>query len=389
MLLIGLMSGTSADGIDVALVEISGGPPDWKWRLIAFQCLPWTEPLRDAILRACLPDATVARIVPLHTELGEKFAEAAQAVSEKAGISLSQIDAIASHGQTIRHIAPQRGDGELSAGGTLQIGDSAVIAARTGCRVVSDFRAADMALGGQGAPLVPFADYAFFASPQETRAVQNIGGIANVTYLPKNGALTDVLAFDTGPGNMVMDALVFRFTNGEKRFDSGGEMAGRGEVRPELLRFALGLAYFGEPPPKSTGRERFGAEFADTFVREAARFALPQADVLATAAALTAESIAQAYRDFLLPRGAIDTVIVGGGGAANATLMQMLAERIAPARLTTHAEFGLPDDAKEAVAFALLAYETLRGRPSNVPAATGATGLALLGKIALPPAGLS
>ena len=381
MRIIGLMSGTSADGIDAALVEISGGPGGWDWKLLAFVCLPWSEALRNAILAACLPDATVERIVLLNTEVGEKFAEAARAVAEKAEISLSDIDAIASHGQTVRHIS---GAGK-SGRGTLQIGEAAVIAARTGCRVVSDFRAADMAMGGQGAPLVPFADYAFFASMNETRAIQNIGGIANVTYLPKKGTLADLIAFDTGPGNMLMDALVFRFTGGERKFDQNGERAARGEIHSSLLKFMLASPYFALPPPKSCGREQFGAEFTETFWNAAQHFSLSPDDLLATATALTAESIANAYRDFLLPRGAIDTVIAGGGGASNQTLMRMLAERLKPACLTNHAEFGLPDDAKEAVAFALLAYETLNGRPSNVPAATGAIGSAVLGKVSFPP----
>ena len=382
MLIIGLMSGTSADGIDAALVEISGGPTAWDWKLLAFVCLPWSEALRGAILAACLPDATVEQIVPLNMELGEKFAEAAQAVAEEAGISLSKIDAIASHGQTARHLSGAGNSGR----GTLQIGEAAVIAARTGCRVISDFRAADMAMGGQGAPLVPFADYAFFASETETRAIQNIGGIANVTYLPNNGSLADLLAFDTGPGNMLIDALVFRLSGGEQKFDRNGEMAARGEIHSGLLNIALESPYFALAPPKSCGREQFGAGFTEMFWNAAQRFSLSPEDLLATATALTTESIAIAYRDFLLPRGAIDTMIVGGGGASNLTLMRMLAERLKPARITTHAEFGLPDDAKEAVAFALLAYETLNRRPSNVPAATGASGPAILGKISFPPA---
>ena len=324
MRIIGLMSGTSADGIDAALVEISGGPGEWDWKLLTFVCLPWPEALRGAILRACLPDATVEQMVPLNTALGEKFADAARTVADKAGIPLSEIDAIASHGQTIRHISGPGNSGR----GTLQIGEAAVIAARTGCRVISDFRAADMALGGQGAPLVPFADYAFFASRAETRAVQNIGGIANVTYLPKNGTLADLCAFDTGPGNMLLDALTFRQTGGEQKFDRNGEMAARGQVHSGLLKTALASPYFALPPPKSCGREQFGAAFTETFWNAAQTFSLSPEDILATATALTAESIAQAYRDFLLPRGAIDTVIVGGGGASNAALMRMLAERL-------------------------------------------------------------
>jgi anhydro-N-acetylmuramic acid kinase len=274
----------------------------------------------------------------------------------------------------------------MAATGTLQIGEPAVIAARTGCRVVADFRAADIALGGQGAPLVPFADYALFSTAAETRAVQNLGGIANVTFLPAGGTLDDVRAFDTGPGNMLLDALTRRVTEGAAAFDTDGSLAAQGQAASALLGEFLTHPYFALPPPKSTGREAFGAPFAERFFRFAQAQSLSPADTLATATALTAETVARAYRDWLLPHAPVQTVILGGGGVHNGTLVRMLAERLAPARLTTHAEFGLPDDAKESVAFALLAYETLHGRPSNVPAATGARGRAILGKIVLPPA---
>ncbi|HLK59931.1 MAG TPA: anhydro-N-acetylmuramic acid kinase, partial [Chthonomonadaceae bacterium] len=312
---------------------------------------------------------------------------AARAVAALAGIALETVDAIASHGQTVWHQPHPLMVGGGTATGTLQLGEPTVIAARTGCLVVADFRAADMALGGQGAPLAPFADYALFAHPTETRAVQNLGGIGNVTLLPAGRPPEGVLAFDTGPGNMVLDELTRRLTRGRSRFDAEGQIAARGSVHAELLREYLAHAYFDRPPPKSTGREEFGAVFAAGFLKAAKRVGLSPADTLATATALTAESIARAYRDFLLPRGPISTVILGGGGVHNLTLVRMLEARLAPARLTTHAAFGLPDDAKEAVAFGLLAYETLHGRPANLPSATGASDRAILGKIVLPPQG--
>lgn len=389
MQIIGLMSGTSADGIDAALVEIAGGPRRFRWSLRAFVCVPWEAGLQAAILAACRPDAPLQTIVALNYRLGEVFAEAAEAAAQAAGVPMEQVDAIASHGQTVWHQPTPFDIAGAGATGTLQIGEPAVIAARTGRVVVADFRATDMALGGQGAPLVPFADYALFASKRETRVVQNIGGIANVTLLPAGGTLADVRAFDIGPGNMLLDALTRRVTEGVQSYDANGEIAARGAVCMPLLAEFLAHPYFAAPPPKSTGREMFGEAFAERFTRAARRRKASAEDTLATATTLTAETIARAYRDWLLPHGAIQTVILGGGGVHNRTLTRLLSERLAPARLTTHAEFGLPDDAKEAVAFALLACETLHGRPSNVPSATGARGPAVLGKIVLPPQGTS
>ncbi len=385
MILIGLMSGTSADGIDAAVVEITGGPRRRKWTLRAFVCVPWEPPLRAAILDACRPDTPLQTLAVLNYRLGEAFAQAAQAAAEAAKLTLADVDAIASHGQTVWHQPTPLEVAGVGTTATVQIGEPAVIAARTGCPVVADFRAADMALGGQGAPLAPFADYFLFATNRETRAVQNLGGIANVTFLPAGGALSDVLAFDTGPGNMLLDALTRRVTAGAQSYDVGGALAAQGTVSTPLLNAFLDNPYFAAPPPKSTGRERFGADFAEQFFQAAQRARCSPADTLAAATALTAETIARAYRDWLLPRAPIQTVILGGGGVHNRTLTDLLAARLAPARLTTHAAFGLPDDAKEAVAFALLAYETLHGRPSNVPSATGARGPAILGKLTFPP----
>jgi anhydro-N-acetylmuramic acid kinase len=387
MRLIGLMSGTSADGIDAALVRIERRDERPRVEPEAFVCMPWPDAVREAILNACRPDAPLQEITVLNFRLGELFAEAAQAVAEAAGAVIETVDAIASHGQTVWHQpTPIAGAGALTAG-TLQIGEPSVIAARTGRLVVADFRCADMALGGQGAPLVPFADFHLFSDRRETRAVQNLGGIANVTLLTAGGTIDDVIAFDTGPGNVLLDALTQRLTAGALAFDVAGAIAAAGQVRTPLLDACLADPYFALPPPKSTGRERFGADYADAFLRRAMAAGYTIEDTLATATALTACSVADAYERWLLPRGPIATVILGGGGVHNATLVRMLTARLAPARLTTHRAYGVSDDAKEAIAFALMGYATLCGEPSNVPSATGASRSAVLGKIVLPPSG--
>jgi len=393
MILIGLMSGTSADGVDAALVEITGSGRRTRARLRHFLCLPHHAALREAILRQCDPKTSSAQdLCALNFALGERFAVAARNVAKAAGVPLKDVDAIASHGQTVWHQPTPYSIAGTRATGTLQIGEPAVIAARTGCRVVSNFRTADMAVGGQGAPLIPYADWALLTSGREARAVQNIGGIANVTYLPRAAAPEEVVAFDIGPGNMVIDGLVRALTGGKQTCDAGGAWAARGQISTRFLDALLAHPYYRLPIPKTTGRETFGERYVAEMLRYARRRKIAAEDVLATATAAVAESIARAYRDHLAPRGGAQTVIVGGGGTHNATLMRMLAERLAPARVTTHAEFGIPDDAKEAIAFALLGYATLRGRPANLPNVTGAQRPAILGQVTPkppPPDGLS
>jgi anhydro-N-acetylmuramic acid kinase len=383
--IVGLMSGTSVDGIDAALVEVGREGETFTWRLSAFECVSWPHDLRDAILAAFRRDTSLPFLIALDTRVGEAFADAAAQIVRSAGYAWSDIDAIASHGQTIWHQPEPSAVGEGWGRGTLQIGDGNVIAARTGCVVISDFRRADMAMGGQGAPLVPFVDYALFADPTEGRLVVNLGGIANLTWLPAGGTPTDVRAFDTGPANMALDALTAHLTAGQAAFDHDGALAAQGRVDRSLLDSLLEHPYFALPPPKSTGREEFGAHYASELIARGAARKLSTPDLLATATALTVETIARAYEQWIRPHAPVQTVILGGGGVRNATLVRWLAERLAPARLTTHSALGLPDDAKEAVAFAILAYETLNGRPSNMPTATGAAGPAILGKIALPP----
>lgn len=382
--IVGLMSGTSADGIDAAVVEIRGRGRR-QWMLRAFHCVPWPDSLRAEILNCCRADAPLQKVTALHFLLGEEFARAVGEAVAAAGLSLDEIDAIASHGQTVWHQPEPVSIAGRFVSGTLQIGEPAVLAARTGCLVISDFRAADMALGGQGAPLVPFADYLLFASPRETRAIQNLGGIANVTLLQAGGGKESVLAFDTGPGNMVLDALTQHLTGGAQRYDAEGALAARAQIHSGLLAELLEHPFFQQRPPRSTGREMFGAAYAAHVLERARHLGCSGNAILATATALTAETIARAYTDWLLPRGRIHTVILGGGGVRNRTLLSLLQQRLAPAQVSTHADFGLPDEAKEAVAFALLAGETLRRRPANLPSATGAAGLAILGRISYPP----
>ncbi|CEK15688.1 molecular chaperone [Chthonomonas calidirosea] len=385
--MVGIMSGTSVDGVHAALIEIDGEAQQLRWKLLGWYYLPWEPELKSEILAACRPDTPLQKVVLLNYRIAEVFAEAAKKVIAQCGLKTEQIDAIASHGQTIWHQAePMPLAGRLTRG-TLQIGEPAVIAASTGCVVIADFRAADIAVGGQGAPLVPVADRLLFGSDKETRVVQNIGGIANATYLPQGCQAredAEIIAFDTGPGNMVMDEIVREMTAGLQEYDREGQWAAQGRIQEDLLAECLAHPYFQQPPPKSTGREQFGKAYVQWFCQRARELGLRWEDMLATASALTVESIAQAYERWLLPKAPIHRVIVGGGGVHNRWLMQQLQRRLAPMTLSTHEEFGVPDDAKEAIAFALLGYLTLRGMPGNLPSATGATRPVVLGKIVFP-----
>ncbi len=373
----GLMSGTSADGVDAAVVDV---PRRGAVKLLAFDTVRYPPSVRRAVLALCAADAgDVAEVCHLNAVLGELFARAVTRLAERAGVPLASIDLIGSHGQTIRHLPRGRRFGGRAIGSTLQIGAPAVIAERTGITTVADFRPRDLAAGGQGAPLVPYADYVLFAHRRRSRAVQNIGGIANVTFLPAGGSLDEVVAFDTGPGNMIIDRLAERVTGGKHAYDRGGRLAAAGAVNATLLAELMRHPYLRRRPPKSTGREQFGWAFADGLADRAAKRGLPPADLLATATAFTAAAIADAYRRFA--PGPIDEVLLCGGGAHNRTLVAMLTDRLRPAAVTSTDTLGIPADAKEAVAFAILAAATLRGTPANVPAATGAARPVLLGSI--------
>jgi len=376
MRVVGLMSGTSADGVDAAVVDITRQ----KVRLLAFEVFPYGAALRRAILRLCRPEsAGLEDICHYNFVLGEVFAEAVGRLCSRSGIAPGSIDLIGSHGQTIRH-DPQ---GKRHAGrvirSTLQIGEPSIIAQRTGITTVADFRPRDMAAGGEGAPLVPYADYVLFGRSRCSRAVQNIGGIANVTFLPAGGKQDGVFAFDTGPGNMVIDGVIRLASGGRKHFDRDGRMAARGAVDRKLLDEMLRHSFLRRRPPKSTGREEFGDAFAEDIYRRARKSSLSNADVVATVTAFTAGTIAQAYRRFLpaMP----DELILCGGGAHNRTLVQMLRRELPDVRMLSTEDFGISVDGKEAVSFAILAWATIKGMANNVPAATGAAGPVVLGKI--------
>jgi len=372
----GLLSGTSADGVDAAIVDI--GPRGV--RVLAFDKSPYPDALRRQVFRLFRPETgRVDDLCHLNFLLGEVFAEALVRLCRKSRIPLSSIDVVGSHGQTIYHIPEGRRAGRRLVRSTLQIGEPGVIAERTGITTVADFRPRDVAAGGEGAPLVPYADYLLFRHQRTCRAVQNIGGIANVTYLPAGCGIEEVLAFDTGPGNMLIDRVAHHVTRGKARYDAGGRMAGRGRVHEPLLAQLLRHPYLRRRPPKSTGREMFGTQVADALLARARKRRIAPLDILATVTAFTARSIAGAYRRFLpaMP----DEVILCGGGARNDTLVRWLGEWLSPARVRRTDDFGIAAGAKEAVSFALLAHATILGQPGNVPSATGARRRVVLGKI--------
>ena len=378
MIVVGLMSGTSADGTDVAVVELSGSPPDLVWQLLHHQTIAHAPALRTAILEASdSQTGTVDKLCRLNAVLGEQLAQAALSGIVNAGLAVEDVALIGSHGQTVWH------DPLGDPAATLQLGEAAVIVERTGLPVVSNFRARDIAAGGQGAPLVAFVDLLLLTHPTEIRAAQNIGGISNVTFVPpQNRADLQPLAFDTGPGNVLIDHIAARITNGKWAYDHEGQIAAEGHVDQRLLNWLLQRPYFYQPPPKTTGRELFTAAYAAEVWERGRQEELTPYDIAATVTALTAQSIANAYRDYLPT--APDEVIVSGGGAKNLTLIQMLSEAIAPLKLIISDEIGLNSDAKEALAFAILAYETWHERSGNLPAATGAGHAVILGQICRP-----
>jgi len=401
----GVMSGTSADGIDVALVDVNGSGFDTHFQLIAHHEYPYPQAVRRAILAAMNAQrASVADLARLNFLLGELYGSAVIATQKKAEVKL---ELIGCHGQTLYH----QGEAGLYQGekitATWQTGEGAVIAARVGVPVVSDFRPADMAAGGKGAPLVPFLDYLVYRDVQVGRIVQNLGGIANLTAIPPGASPEDVIAFDTGPGNMVVDAAMERLYG--KPYDRDGRVAAKGKLLEPVLEVILQQPFFRRKPPKTAGREEFGREFVKDFLRRCGR--ARKEDVVATATALTARSIGEAMKKFVVASGAkaqsqassfgtaeavalhlssesagrspYSEYVISGGGARNRALVAMLRAELEPLGLTLRSsdDFGVPSAAKEAVAFALLAYETWHRRPSNVPAATGARRPAILGKI--------
>jgi anhydro-N-acetylmuramic acid kinase len=382
-LVVGLISGTSMDGIDAALVRISGPATQPRVRLMAFETLAYSAAVRQRILRVATGElVTAGEISQLNFLLGELFADAALRVCRKAKASSARLGAIGSHGQTIFHQGSPTREGGRKISSTLQIGEPSVIAERTGAPVVADFRTADMAAGGQGAPLVPMVDYLLLRDARTGTVALNIGGIANFTVIPAGAKPEQVFGFDTGPGNMIIDGLVRDFTKGKKSYDAGGRWAAKGQVIEPLFDEMLRLPFFAQKPPKSAGREQFGQQFIQQFFLKR-RGLLPE-DLIRTATELTVRTIAGALERFVLGAIAIHRLIISGGGAHNRLLVARLGELLP--RLTIHPsdKFSLNVDAKEAIAFAVLADRTIHGLPGNLPAVTGARRSVVLGKISRP-----
>ena len=371
------------DGVDAALVELRGPAQQPRLRLLAFVSNPYPQAVRERLLHVATGEPTTAgAISQLNFLLGELFAEAALRACRRAGISPGRLAVIGSHGQTIYHQGARTLEAGRSVSSTLQIAEPAVIAERTGVPVVADFRTADMAAGGQGAPLVPMVDYLLLRDDREGRVALNIGGIANITLIPADARPAQVFGFDTGPGNMVIDALVRHFTRGKKAYDAGGGLAARGRVIEPLLATLLRLPFFRQRPPKSAGREQFGAEYVRRHFL-CRRGAAPQ-DLLRTATELTARTIADALERFVFPRVKVHRLIVSGGGAHNCLLVSRLGELLPNLSVDFSDKYGLPVDAKEAIAFAVLADRTLHGLPGNLPSVTGARQPVVLGKLVRP-----
>jgi anhydro-N-acetylmuramic acid kinase len=372
-LAVGLMSGTSIDGIDAALIDISGHSPRLKIRLVDWALFPFPRGLKERVLGVSHPSKKgVDEICRLNFELGELFAGAVIRLCRKARVPLNRLSAIGSHGQTICHLGEK---------GTLQIGEPSVIAERTGVTTVADFRPRDIAAGGFGAPLAPYLHFLLFRHPKRNRAVQNIGGIANLTVIPRNAGPEDVRGFDTGPGNMVIDGLLREMTRNSVHYDHGGKIAERGRVSLRLLKRLMAHPFILKKPPKTSGREEFGRVFVQSILVQARKIGLREEDIVATATAFTASSIASNYRKFVFPRMIPDEIIFGGGGIHNATLMRMIRAELPNIKISSFDLYGIHADAAEAVCFAVLAHETLHGRPTNIPTVTGAKRFAVLGKI--------
>lgn len=380
-LVAGLMSGTSLDGIDAVLLRVRGSGLSTRFRQLAFIETSFPPGLRKMLLRNSIPETSrVDEIARLNFLLAELYADAVHRVARKAGLKLSAIDLIGSHGQTIQHLPrPVRLFGH-SVRATMQIGDPSVLATLTGIRTVGEFRLADMAVGGQGAPLVPYFDWLIFRSKTKNRLLLNIGGIANMTVLPRNCNPEDVVAFDTGPGNMVVDSLMHEFYG--KPFDSGGRTAASGSILVEVFSKMIRHPYLKSGPPKSTGREEFGQEFVSTYFKRARGY--DREDLIATASQFTAYAIYDGYKRFVKRRMPVDEMIVSGGGARNRFFVEELQRYFSTIPVRIIDEFGLSGDAKEAICFAILANETVAGNATNLPGVTGAARRVVLGKICIP-----
>jgi anhydro-N-acetylmuramic acid kinase len=372
VIVVGLMSGTSVDGIDAAVVDVVHQDDALRVTLLGYAESPVDESLRQRIHALFSPEQSrIDEVCEVNVLLGEAFSEAAARALRQANV---EPDLIASHGQTVWHqVAP----GHTRS--TLQLGEPSVIAERLGVTTVADFRPRDIAAGGQGAPLASWGDALLFGDPQVSRAVQNIGGIGNVTWIPPGGQWEAMLAFDTGPGNALIDHATWRLSGGMQRYDADGALASAGRVDAEVLAELLAHPYFRAQPPKSTGRELFGAQLVDPLIDRWRERGLTTPDIVATLTAFTAHSIADQYRRFL--PGRPDEVVVGGGGSRNPALMRLLNELLDPAQIRLHEDFGLPSLGREAVYFALMGHEALHGRANTVPSCTGAQHAVVMGKL--------
>ncbi len=381
MLVAGVMSGTSVDGVDVALVRLAGHGADMRWSVETWASTPFPEDMREMLLAMGESDRVrMDDVTRMHVRLAHAYADAVRDSLLRANASLSDLDLVGCHGQTVRHLPEASTFCGAEVRATLQLGSGPALANLLDTPVVSDFRAADMALGGQGAPLVPYVDWALLGDGAEPRAALNVGGIANVTAIPAGRGPDGVVAFDTGPGNMVSDALCRRHFG--IPFDRGGQIALSGTVDEDLLAELLADPWFARRPPKSTGREAYGEAYVADIVRRAGARSLAPGDQVATAAALTADSVVRALRDFVPFRPA--RVLLSGGGVHNRALTDRMAAALPGVRFGSTAEVGLDPDAKEAVAFAVLAHETFAGVPTGMPSVTGARKTAILGSISYP-----
>jgi len=379
----GIMSGTSLDGVDCAIVRLTGTGRDVEMSVLSFVSQPYSDDLRALILRtADQATSSVREISQLNFRLAHAYRDAAVAACREARLAPSALDAVGSHGQTIHHIPHAEDCAGLSVTSTLQVGDPSVLANLLGVVTVGDFRVADMALGGQGAPLVPYLDYVRFSTPSTNRILLNIGGIANLTVLPSSCALADVLAFDTGPGNLLIDGAAQALF--EMRYDDGGRIASTGKVCETLLAELLKDPFYVAPPPKSTGREVYSLDMVGRVVATAREAGCNDADVVTTVTELTARTIVAAIDRFVRAPYRPRQLLAAGGGVHNEYLMSRLGLLLSDIQVATVQSEGLDPDAKEAVCFALLAHETLNGRPTNLPSVTGATRGTVLGKICVP-----
>ena len=375
---IGLMSGTSVDGVDAALVEIQGHGLETQVELLAFHSHLFEPEVRDRIFDLFQPvTGRIDEVCQMNFLIGEVFADAALAVIREAQLEAGEIDLIGSHGQTVYHLPPQPEARYIPS--TLQLGEPAVIAHRTGIPTIANFRVADLAAGGQGAPLVPYVDFLLFRQPDRTVALQNIGGISNVTLIPAGAAESDVVASDTGPGNMIIDSVMEILTDGNERYDNAGQFAAQGSVCDALLAEWLQHPFISAQPPKTTGREAFGRQFAHQALDQAQDQNLGRADLVATLTAFTAQTIFDYYRRFLFPHHSVDEIYISGGGSHNLTLMQHLKKLFHPIPLLPIDSIGFSSDAKEAIAFAVLTNEAIHGNPTNLPQVTGASQPMVLG----------